>query len=415
MNEWERKVLDQIELDEIVDLLRQLQSYRSFSGEEKEASEFFANWMDEQGFEVQLQEVEPNRPNAIGRLPGRGEGPSLMFNGHLDVDPIPMDYKYQDPWTVRLENGVMYGHGISNMKAGVAAMTIAARALRRADVALKGDIWVAGVVGELQAGIGTHYLVNHGIVPDLAIVPEPSELKVRTVHAGVLELLIHTRGKSGWVGGTWMYKTVSAVEKMYPIIDGLNKLPFSFKRRKDLPHLPRLVVGGIRGGITEEYRVNRPAFVPDYCTIAVDIRIPPGMTFEETVADVQGLLDELMAADPDLHAEIELPPSAYREPWHAMKVPMPPLETPKDEPIVKTVARRHEDVTGEAAHVGIEMPGSHAGTDAGHLSAAGAKALIYGPTSNAFFESQVVLEHLLTCARVHALSALDLCADYTAA
>jgi acetylornithine deacetylase/succinyl-diaminopimelate desuccinylase-like protein len=368
------------------------------------------NWMSDNGFEAQLQEVEPNRSNALGFLRGSGEGPSLMFNGHTDVDPMPMHYQ-EDPWRCRIEDGRLIGHGISNMKAGVAAMTIAAAAIKRAGVPLKGDIIVAGVVGELQAGIGTHFLVESGIVPDMAIVPEPSELKVRTVHAGVLELLIHTRGKSGWVGGTWMYKTVSAVEKMYKVIDALNNLRFSFKRRDDLPHLPRLVVGAIRGGVTEEIVVSRPAFVPDYCSIAIDIRIPPGMTFEETVADVQKMLDDLMAEDPDLHAEIEGPPGTYRQPWYAMQFPMPPLETAPTERVVQTVAARHKDVTGEDPHVGIEMPGSHAGTDAGHLSAAGTKAVIYGPTSNAWACSHVELDRLLTCSRVHALAALDLCGD----
>jgi len=409
-NEWEEKVLAEIELDELINLLKKLQAFRSWSGEEKEAAEFFAGWLDENGFEAELQEVEPNRPNAFGILRGSGEGPSLMFNGHLDIDPLPMDYK-TDPWDCRIEDGIMYGHGIANMKAGVTAMTIAAAAIKRAGVPLKGDIMVAGVVGELQSGVGTYHLVESGIVPDLAVVPEPSELKVRTVHAGILKILIHTRGKSGWVGGTWMYKTVSAVEKMYQIIHALNNLEFSFKRREDLPHLPRLNIWGIRGGVTKEYFVHRPAYVPDYCTITVDIRIPPGMTFEETFADVQKMLDDLAADDPDLKAEIEMPPSTYRMPWAAQKYPFPPLETSQSEPIVKTVAARHKFVTGEDPHIGIEMPGSHAGTDAGHLSAAGTKALIYGPTSNKFFESQVILDNLLTCCKVHALTALDMCGD----
>jgi acetylornithine deacetylase/succinyl-diaminopimelate desuccinylase-like protein len=333
-----------------------------------------------------------------------------MFNGHLDIDPIPMDYEH-DPWDCHIDSDRLVGHGISNMKAGVAAMTLAATAIRRAKVPLKGDVIVAGVVGELQAGVGTHFLVQSGIVPDMAVVPEPSELKIRTVHAGVHNILIHTRGRSGWVGATWMYKTVSAIEKMYEVIEGLNRLSFSFKRREDLPHLPRLNVGAIMGGITKEYKLNRPAFVPDFCTIAIDIRIPPGMKHEEAVADIQRMLDELMAKDPDLKAEIELPPGAYRKPWYAMKVPMPSLDTPHAEPIVQTVAARHEFVTGKRPHIGIEMPGSHAGTDAGHLAAAGTKALIYGPTSNAFFQSQVILDHLLTCSQVLALTALDLCGD----
>ena len=408
--EWTDKVLAEVNLDELIAVTRSLQSYHSYSGQEQEVAEFMASWMEDNGFEAQLQEVEPNRSNALGFLRGSGDGPSLMFNGHTDVDPMPMDYQ-KDPWDCRIEDGRLVGHGIANMKGGVAAMMVAAAAIKRAGVPLKGDIIVAGVVGELQAGIGTQFVIESGIVPDMAIVPEPSELKVRTVHAGALELLIHTRGRSGWVGSNWMCKTVSAVEKMEKVIDGLNNLRFSFKGREDLPHLPRLVVGVIMGGVTEAYIVRSPGFVPDFCTIAIDIRIPPGMTFEETVADVQKMLDDLMSDDPDLEAEIELPPVTYQEPWRFMKKPVPALDTAKTEPVVQTVAARHKYVTGQDPHVGIEMPGSHAYTDAGHLSAAGTKAVIYGPTSNAWACSHVKLDWLLTCSRVHALAALDLCGD----
>jgi acetylornithine deacetylase/succinyl-diaminopimelate desuccinylase-like protein len=135
------------------------------------------------------------------------------------------------------------------------------------------------------------------------------------------------------------------------------------------------------------------------------------MTFEQAADDIQSLLDQLMAEDSDFRAELELPPASYQEPWRAQKVPMPALETDPSEPIVRTVASRHEYVTGQEPHVGIEMPGSHAGTDAGHLSAAGTKAVIYGPTSNAFAQSQVELDRLLICSKVLALTALDMCGD----
>jgi acetylornithine deacetylase/succinyl-diaminopimelate desuccinylase-like protein len=402
---WTERVLAEIDLNELIDLTKKLQSFRSFSGEEQEVAEFMADWMAKNGFEVQLQEVEPNRPNALGFLHSAEDGPSLMFNGHLDVDPIPMEY--ERPWDCHIENDRLIGHGIANMKAGVAAMTLAAAAIRRAEVPLKGDIIVAGVVGELQAGVGTHFLVQSGIVADMAVVPEPTELRVCTVHAGVNNILIHVRGESGWAGSTMMYKSVNAIEKMYKVIDGLSNLDFSIRRREDLPHLPRLNLGAILGGFTEEYKINRPAFVPDCCTIAVDIRIPPSMTHEEAIKDIQGLLDRLMEEDPDLKAEIELPPGAYRKPWQAMKIPMPPLDTPHSEPIVQSVAAQHEYITGEKPHLDIEIPDAYQGTDAGHLAAAGTKALVYGPTDNV--HDGVILDHLLKCSQVLALTALEIC------
>src|SRR4051794_9189369 len=85
---WRRAVLEQIQADELVDLTRGLQQFRSFSGQEREAAEYYGAWLEAAGFEVRLPEAEPGRPNVVGILRGDGSGPSLMFNGHTDIDPL---------------------------------------------------------------------------------------------------------------------------------------------------------------------------------------------------------------------------------------------------------------------------------------------------------------------------------------
>ncbi len=81
------------------------------------------------GFESRLQEVDPGRFQVVARLPGRGGGRSLMQNGHLDVDPVA-DGWVRDPWTPMIEGDRFHGAGVFNMKAGVAAMVMAAVAAR---------------------------------------------------------------------------------------------------------------------------------------------------------------------------------------------------------------------------------------------------------------------------------------------
>ena len=185
------KILARINEEETVKLAMGMARFQSYSGEEKGVAEYLAGEMEQMGYEVELQEVEKDRPNVIGYVRGEGGGPSFMFNGHTDIDPAPMDIK-GDPWDVRVEGRRLYGHGLNNMKGGDTAMIIAGAALKRAEIPMKGDLVVAAVVGELQGGVGTVDLIQRGIVADYGIVPEPTMLHIRTIHAGVSQFLIHT-------------------------------------------------------------------------------------------------------------------------------------------------------------------------------------------------------------------------------
>src|SRR3989304_3559418 len=111
-----------------------------------------------------------------------GEGPTLMFNGHLDTEPIAPGYDEigEDPFSGDIrDDGHVYGLGTVNMKGGVAAFTYAIKALRDAGFQPKGDIIGAGVIGEVEAGVGTRFLIECGVVPDMAIVAEPTTLRIR--------------------------------------------------------------------------------------------------------------------------------------------------------------------------------------------------------------------------------------------
>ena len=106
------------------------------------------------GLQVQWQQVEDGRANVLGTRPGAGGGPSLMFNGHLDTS-----YSGREPWLAHVpgfqpsafvEDGRLYGLGISNMKGALACYVEALRALSDAGVQLRGDVMIAAVSGEIE-------------------------------------------------------------------------------------------------------------------------------------------------------------------------------------------------------------------------------------------------------------------------
>lgn len=405
LSERENRILSHIDADEVVELCSDLARIPSFSGEEGPCARFLAGRLRELGFdEVTLQEVEPGRPNVIAALRGSGGGPSFMFNGHLDVDPLPADYDAPH-WRPVLREGRLYGIGVGNMKAGDAAMVMAAAALKRSGLPLRGDVLISGVVGELQGGIGTRYMLDHGLIPDLAIVPEPTACSVRTIHAGVLEFLLNVSGKTAWIGNRETLDNVHAIEKMAKAVDALKSVRFRHTPRADLPGLPNLVIGGIIGGLTREYITWRPAMVPDFCTLEVDVRLAPDMTLESTVADLRAALDAVAADDPDFHYEIELPPAPYRKPFQAMALFMPPNDLSVEHPLAQSCRRLHRELTGKEPGMGVFIPGSYAGADTGHLAQFGTKCLNYGPSDHSRFYNECDVDKMKLAAQVMALAA----------
>src|SRR5437773_7977973 len=165
----EQQVLDRVKADSIVALASDLIRIPSFKTEETAVAKWLAKYLEARGYEVDLQEVESGRFQTIARLRGTGGGKSLMFNGHLDIDPLAYGWK-RDPFTPTVENGRLYGAGLNNMKGGVASMISAVEAIREGGIKLKGDIVVACVAGELQGGVGTVHLMETGLRPDMALV-----------------------------------------------------------------------------------------------------------------------------------------------------------------------------------------------------------------------------------------------------
>lgn len=401
-------ILAHVDEKKALELAMGLTRHQSFSGQEKGAAIYLSGEMKKMGLEIELLDSEKDRPNVIGRIRGDGTGSSCMFNGHLDIDPVMTDYN-KDPWNIRVEGRRLYGHGLRNMKAGVTAMVIAASAIKKSGLRLKGDLIIAGVVGELQGGIGTVDLIKSGIVADYGIVPEPTMLHIRTVHAGMCQFLIHTIGKACWAGSLHKYKSVNAVEKMCKAIKALNEMKLTCSPRADLPQLPRKVTTNIMGGFGRNYTMWRPSYIPDFCTLTFEVRTLPGQTVEAIGVDIKRVLEEVKREDPDFQYEIEPPPAVYREPWRGNKWPMPALDLPLDHELVGIVRKYHRKVTGEdVPGIGFYDPGSYAGADSGHLFQAGCACLNYGPTGHGAAESSVDIDMMMTCARVMALTAAEI-------
>ena len=186
-----------IDRDRLVEWASRAIGTPSFTGDEQSMAELMRDTFLEMGLRVQWQQVEDGRANVLGIREGSGGGASLMFNGHMDTS-----YSGREPWlagvpgfqpSAFVEGGSLYGLGISNMKGALACYVEALRALRDADVALRGDCMVAAVCGEIEKtqygdaqgaqyrgyAAGSRYLASHGGVADMCILGEPTRRQDR--------------------------------------------------------------------------------------------------------------------------------------------------------------------------------------------------------------------------------------------
>src|SRR5207302_9420992 len=122
---------------------------------------------------------------------GRGGGIDGMRTVHTDHSAPRRRWK-RDPWTPSVGGDRLCGHGVQNMKGGLASVIMTAEAVRRSGVRLPGDLVVACVGGETQGGEGTHYLIESGLRTDAAVVAEPFGAdNLVTVHSGIVHMAIH--------------------------------------------------------------------------------------------------------------------------------------------------------------------------------------------------------------------------------
>ena len=165
------------------------------------------------GLQVQWQQVEDGRANVLGiHEPAPAAGRASCSTGTWTRrTPARSRGSRHVPGfqpSAFVEDGRLYGLGISNMKGALACYVEALRALDDAGVRLRGDVLIAAVSGEIEKtqwgdaqgaefrgyAAGSRYLVSHGGVADMCILGEPTESKLVLGHFGSLWLRISTQG-----------------------------------------------------------------------------------------------------------------------------------------------------------------------------------------------------------------------------
>ncbi|HLE98264.1 MAG TPA: M20/M25/M40 family metallo-hydrolase [Gaiellaceae bacterium] len=384
----------------------------SFTGSEDAMAELMRETFLGMGLRVQWQQVEEGRANVLGIRPGAGGGPSLMFNGHMDTS-----YSGREPWLAHVpgfqpsafvEDGRLYGLGISNMKGALACYVEALRALDDAGIRLRGDVLVAAVCGEIEKtqygdaqgaeyrgyAAGSRYLVTHGGVADMCILGEPTESKVVLGHFGSLWLRISTHGHFIHTAFSEGKRDLNSILRMREVLEAvLEWIPTweedpenSYRGAKAIVN-----VGAIDGGFG--WRVSR---TPHRTDLFLDVRVPPTKPMAVARSQVLDMVRGLAERFPEHGIEGEV------------YVTAPGAEIAEDHPLVSALDQAHAGVFGEPPARDVTRWFS----DASVLTRYGIATVNYG-TSSGLLDTvkgeNLEIDGLVKTAEVYARAAMTVC------
>jgi acetylornithine deacetylase/succinyl-diaminopimelate desuccinylase-like protein len=320
---------------EATELLQRLIAFNTVNppGNEQPAQEYLSARLADAGFECELLESEPGRPNLVARLRGHGAGPTLCYLGHVDtVLADPAEWRH-DPWSGELTDGCVWGRGALDMKSQVAAEVAAAVSLARSGWRPgHGELLIVTVVDEETGGeLGAEWITKahpEKVRCDLLVnegggaVFEYGGRRLYGVccaEKGVFRFTVTTDGVAGHASMPKMGE--NALLKMAPLLERLaarqpsyamTAEPAAFLRgigedpedpAGSVEHMlrtdPRLVTMfepmlGVTFTPTRIRASEKINVIPSRAELKVDCRVPPGLGEQEVrhgIAEVLGARD----------------------------------------------------------------------------------------------------------------------------
>ena len=253
-----------------VDLLVSLAKTYSPSGCERQVALTLEQFLKEHVDEVFIDDAG----NVIAM---RGRGPVLMLHAHMDTVPGPLN--------IRFSEDALVGLGVADDKAPLAAMAVAIAELEHVPC----KVVFAGVVEEETTSRGTKFLieeVERDAVPRPAaiIVGEPTGIdRIVYAYRGSLHVRIVARARGGHASTPICSENpiVTVYEIYKKICDKLN----AGTRYDTITAVPTIIRGG-----------EAPNMIPTMCELEIDIRIPPSLSCEWVLKQLQALKEKLTSS-----------------------------------------------------------------------------------------------------------------------
>ncbi|MGR3376198.1 ArgE/DapE family deacylase [Salipiger abyssi] len=317
--ELTRRILAEVAagFEEQIAFTEALGRYPSLRGQEHTAQDFLHDALKTRGYAmdrwaIDVDEIKhhpgfspvtvdySNAINVVGALRPREEtGRSLVLNGHIDVVPTgPLEMWSAPPFEPHRDGDWLYGRGVADMKAGIAANVFAVDALARLGYRPAATLYQQSVVEEECTGNGALAALLRGYRADAAIIPEPVDDKLVRANTGVLWFRVRVQGVPVHVREAG--SGANAIEAAYELIRGLRELEAAWNARKtdhryfeELDHPINFNVGKIAGG-------DWASSVPAWCEFDCRIALYPGEKPAEAAREIEDHLRQVSESIPFL-------------------------------------------------------------------------------------------------------------------
>jgi acetylornithine deacetylase/succinyl-diaminopimelate desuccinylase-like protein len=322
--QWVERAWSEIDEGGLGELNRKMASIPSPTGEERELAQFMVSYMSARGLSAFYQPIDDNQGNAIGRLPGSGNGIELLLYAPLDT-AFAARPEEDCPWVgfeipaemttdAYIKNGDVIGLGAENPKGYGACVVGAVEAIRRSGVPLKGTLLAGLGAGGMPTnkrpsirrfntgqGSGCAFMLEQGIRGDFAIIAKPG-YAVSWEEVGLCWFRVCVKGSLGYTGVRHVVSGRNPIVDAAKVITMLEEwFPKYSQRNTSGLVSPQGSVNVIEAGWS-----HKPAFIPAVCNLYVDLRISPRTDPIDAKRQFEAAISEIRQTYPDLDLECEM-------------------------------------------------------------------------------------------------------------
>jgi succinyl-diaminopimelate desuccinylase len=379
------RLLSSIDGSRLIGLVQELVRIPSVNppGDEKPATNYLLNLLSGWGFNTRrIDEPDPARPQLLATLPGSGDRPPFILNGHVDVVPPGDPSKWMDdPFSGSIRDGRMYGRGSCDMKGGLGVALEVARVIQQSGIQLKGDLVLTFAMGEETAEPGTKSILEAaGYTEGFGIVLEPTDFRVGVAEKGLAWFQVTLVGQPAHCSVPEL--GINPIDKFLTF--GQRIRDYDQQIRQRIHHR----CGPAKCTMTMLSAGTKENIVPESLSLILDRRMNPDESAEVVQKEIEEILREISESDKDFAYGIQRT-RLYEA-----------AEIPSNLPQVSLLCREVEALTGEKAQIW----GTPYSTDVRHfINDMRIPAVAFGPgeiTQAHTYNESIGTEDLVTAVRV---------------
>ncbi|TQR12740.1 YgeY family selenium metabolism-linked hydrolase [Psychrobacillus soli] len=284
-------MLSEARKEEVISLCQSLVRLKSYSGEENLVASYIENYAKRNEFD---DVIVDEYGNILLIMKGNEEGPTVVFDGHIDTVPVQPSQWELDPFSGEIKDEKIYGRGTSDMKGAVSAMITAAISFAEdTNKSFRGEVVVScSVHEECFEGVATRKVSEH-VKPDFVVIGEATNLNLNRGQRGRAEIALETFGKTAHSSNP--DKGVNAVYQMMKLLTAIRELP--------IPEHEVLGKGILELTDIKSFPYPGASVVPSNCKVTLDRRLLVNETKESVLAPILSLIEQMKLDDEEFKAE----------------------------------------------------------------------------------------------------------------